>query len=459
MAPVLLRRLLRIGTGSLAGIFSLCGVSAIAIQQHVVRQDEAANQFLEQVSQFPKNQSAQTLEVHLRALGLGIPLSKRSEERLREDAAAIQSELDAYFREQRSKEKGELAALPRAVQDFLKEHDAELQSVEALLLNHPVPAWTVDLSQFTHNEAQPDFFPLARLQRLLLARSILHQQVLSRHSSGHDEGQQPKVLKQEIVDASDRSLEAAWVLPQSLKARPDLLSQIFASIMAQQQIGLLRHFKVVDTSWNGRLVLDDQMLILDALHFDSWLEYRRLRQLTASRTSDSPWAALGQWAQNPLDRQYLRLSQTDWVQSRLRSYQQLPETVCEAQPEQFKLASSWWNVFGKAGAPQLSKEWAKAGDRRLAAELTQKVLQAKELAAEQGQWPEQLPNLQSQVCPGVTWVYERRTDGGIDIALDTLPTWRLDVKHDSLPLKYSAAPYGDEAVGPLPQLTSARKPD
>lgn len=468
MAPVLIRRLLRISTGSLAGIFSLCGLSAIAVQQHVMHQDEAANHFLEQVSQFPKNQSAHALEVHLRSLGLGVPLSQRSEDSLQAKAAAIQSELDAYFRAQRAKEKGGVAVLPATVQDFIQEHEADFVAVEALLLNHPVPAWTVDLGQLTHNPVQPDFFPLARLQRLLLARSIFQQQRLAQQVF-EIEGEQPGVLqgealqrealKEEALKLSDRSLAAAWVLPQSLKTRPDLLSQIFASIMVQQQTGLLRHLDVADTAWQSRLAGDDQMLILDALQFDSWLEYRRLRQLTAARPSSSPWSAIGQWAQNPLDRQYLRLSQTDWVRSRLRSYQQLPETVCETQPEQFKLASSWWNVFGKSGAPQLSKEWAKAGDRRLAAELTQKVLQAKALAAEQGQWPKQLPHLQSQVCPNVAWVYERRADGGIDIALNTPPTWRLDVKHDRLPLKYSAAPYVDGWLGPEPQTTSARKPD
>jgi hypothetical protein len=66
-------------------------------------------------------------------------------------------------------------------------------------------------------------------------------------------------------------------------------------------------------------------------------------------------------------------------------------------------------------------------------ELTQKVLQVKEMAATEGKLPESLPNAESAVCPGYQWVYEVSGDKS---SLSLTPTPTLGEDSKALPLIY-----------------------
>ena len=101
----------------------------------------------------------------------------------------------------------------------------------------------------------------------------------------------------------------------------------------------------------------------------------------------------------------------------------------------------WWNVIGHIATPSFMAQWRKGGDRMLSAELTHLIVQAKALAAQQGQWPETLPNLASQTCPNERWVYEVSPDGEMSLSFSREFDWRQPDLGSSavyLPLSYRA---------------------
>ena len=66
-------------------------------------------------------------------------------------------------------------------------------------------------------------------------------------------------------------------------------------------------------------------------------------------------------------------------------------------------------------------------------ELTQKILQIKEMGAN----AKNLPNVQSAICPNAQWTYEfDNRPGGSSIALTPLPRWAARVQ-PRLPLIYN----------------------
>jgi hypothetical protein len=79
----------------------------------------------------------------------------------------------------------------------------------------------------------------------------------------------------------------------------------------------------------------------------------------------------------------------------------------------------WWNTYGKTYSNIFTgtDPWIQVSAMALNVEYTQKILQLKEIAAQQNQWPTVLPNPNSQVCEGMKWQYGV-SDGTMSLSLD-----------------------------------------
>jgi len=400
---------------------------AVLIQQREYQQDIAAHEFLDRATQTTHNSSAAQLNEQLQQLGLGRtdgqPASTPAA--LTNDASTpqfqeIEQSLSQYLREQRQvkHQRDALTPLPPAIANYLSTQQTQLLSAQQFILESPLPVWELQVATLTGASQQTTtFFPVAGLQRLLLAQGI-------------------SVYDDEPQSAAE-SFEAAWRLTEAIAARPDLLSQMLSGILQQQQATLLRYIALPREQWQARLSQDQQQSMLQAITFDQWNEYQTLQQRTRSTAATSPepaWRGL-------LDKQYLQFSQLDWLAARKRNHSQLAQQqLCQLDTaaEQFPVTPHRLNAFGQSGVTLFAQEWIKAGDRMLSAELTQKVIQAKQLAHAEGQWPQQLIQLESQVCPGVAWNYERRTDGSMALWFGQSAHWRVGISGDFAPLSYEA---------------------
>ena len=243
------------------------------------------------------------------------------------------------------------------------------------------------------------------------------------------------------------ALEASWRLNQAVSHRPDLISQVSASAVSEYQAGLLRHLNGVPSSWQARLAQQaEQQSVINGVRFDVWLQYESLQKsLSLATTSASATSSisvkrlsnsLAYWF-SPVH--YFNLTNIDAAQTAHRALDRLSTldpcstTQAEAEAMLAKEVTAQWNTALAPVPAVLARRWKVAGDRTLALELTQKVLQAKQQAQATGQWPDSLPNTASIACPKEHWIYQREDNNTITISLSTqlMPA-------PSLPLSYQS---------------------
>lgn len=106
-------------------------------------------------------------------------------------------------------------------------------------------------------------------------------------------------------------------------------------------------------------------------------------------------------------RPYLRLSAIDVYSIEMQALSKVYEqNVCLYESVQIDEHPAWWNIIGNIRGQGFINQERKAARRMLSLELTQKILQVKELAAKIGQWPKSIPDMESSICPGFQWVYQ-----------------------------------------------------
>ena len=373
---------------------------------------------------------------------------------------AIESSLDTFLKDQIHKSSGPLDALPPALSVYLADSQLKLIALQSHILKGPLPRWEIDIEQMSaQNYPFAGLVNTANTQKLLLLAAIDYQ-------------------ARNQLEQMWQALEASWQLNQAITQRPDLISQVSASAIASYQAGILRHLDQVPAQWQSRLKQQaEQQSVINGLEFDVWLQYTMLSKLLSPAIaghSSSPSApsiaaaqdsasllanklpkALSYWF-SPVH--YFNLTNIDTTQTAHRALSRLHDLdVCSTTQQQAEdlLAAEKTARWNEAIAPVpavLARRWKVMGDRALALELTEKVLQAKQLSqateqplaaakpnrqllAQQKQWPKSLPDLTSQACPGEYWVYERTADNAIALSLSAQV-----IPEPAIPLHYESSP-------------------
>ncbi|MBW4497991.1 MAG: hypothetical protein KME26_34005 [Oscillatoria princeps RMCB-10] len=347
----------------------------------------------------------------------------------------IQADLSKYITAQVERPTDEIDVPPEKLRRYLKSKELVLAAIRTHLLNSEVPRWATDTSLIEKADIdQPlvsylDAVNIKNLQQLL-ALDILEKNRL---------GQTKPMLE---------SLEVSWKLNQSL--RNTIIPRGNSVITASIHAGVMRKLNGLPPEWQQRLLEHDYrkstLTYLEGGVFFSYqfLKNANLRQIyfyysptTEYRENKffillRPLIWLG-----PLGNTYWRLAAIDTAKvGREMSAKLSGENVCSFEMDSTSEKLAWWNLFGKLAIPDFAYEWRKPGRLMLELEMTQKILQAKELAAKQGKWPQSLPGLESSVCAGYTWIYKVSPDGTMSISLSQTPEW---FNHTTeVPLTYSA---------------------
>ena len=144
---------------------------------------------------------------------------------------------------------------------------------------------------------------------------------------------------------------------------------------------------------------------------------------------------------SPVTKPWLRFTAIDSYQVQkygIEQYQAKPPNICASDVVESKQQPAAWNIPAKKiGLLSFLNQVVKAEKHMLDLELTQKIVQAKALAAETGKWPTTLPNLESNVCPGYEWVYNVAEDGTMSLSLNPEPEWAVErQKKQGLPMDF-----------------------
>ncbi len=395
--------------------------------------DAAADIFLSQISQQSQNSAAKQFDRLAAKLGFvpnsadaSLPVDAVAEQ----DYKAIEPLLDTFLASQLTKTTGALAAPPVELRDYLAQHEVSIVALQTHLLEKPAPLWEIDLEQMSEIGYSPSgFINVLNTQKLLLLLAVSHAQTAD-------------------TDQMLQAMEASWILNEAISKHPDLVSQLLVSFTAEQQSGLLRHIEgipaVWQTQWQKRLSDRNRITgfigqdaaetssrqprersITSGLQFDAWLQYKTLQRSLLSptlRRTDNGGAAsrlsstVSYWFSPVYSFSFSNLDTYAASQRAIETLQTLDickTTQTEAEQQMSVEKTAVWNP-NRLPAETFARRWQASGDRALTLELTQKILQAKQLAQENGgQWPATLPNLDSDVCPDESWIYEHTDNGAI----------------------------------------------
>lgn len=342
----------------------------------------------------------------------------------------VRTEISDYLEILRNEETDKLIALPSSVENYLNVNSETLAKIRSVLKN--LPHWQQDdINRYLDPMyAYPSRLNLAVYNRLLLVAAIKN------YSLNQPAG---------VVE----NLEAAWRLRKSLDAQPDFLARLVTIIIANDQAIVARKFNRLPEDIRQKLfdVDDYPSLFAKSLGLENLIAANVIKRnyviagYNPESSNPSLFSPLLQLFRQP----YSRLSAIDWWKTNETFLTEiLSQDFCsldlEEYQQRFETSLAAWNTLGIAAAS--TGVWAGTGFDRLFKmminwELTEKVLQVRELAAQTRSWPTSIPGIESSaVCPGLRWNYQVSEDGSemtISLLESTRPEW-LGQDEGDLPL-------------------------
>ncbi|MBE9042650.1 hypothetical protein IQ235_17965 [Oscillatoriales cyanobacterium LEGE 11467] len=362
----------------------------------------------------------------------------------------ISDPLEEYIDAQILKPNSEIDPPPVELQEYLKANAKTLEQIRQVIASQSKPGWHTNLTPVLEGDyelALPGYFASIDLQQIL-ALDILEKQ------------------RQGQSDAAREMLEAAWQIHASFQDNPYLIGQLVFLINGRYIAGTMRKLGDLPVEWQERLVAHNySQSMLESIHGEFFGMFNVIRNVAPAEIFETVQFGDSHTIQtgfqgtvekvkgmllSPVTKPWLRFTAIDTYQVGkydLEQYQAQPPNICASDVVESEKQPAAWNILTKKiGQPSLINQVVKAEKYRLDLELTQKILQAKALAAETGKWPATLPNLESDLCPGYEWVYAVAEDGTMSLSLSQEPKWAAErkEKHD-LPLTYS---------GKLPDVTA-----
>jgi hypothetical protein len=384
------------------------------------------------LGRFPKtemNEAAGKLEVLSAKLGVINPKPRQAYVSQVSGVRGPFNQYDtpAYLDAQLKKASDDLDEAPEEVRNYLQAHAADLAALYSLVRRGEVPRWEMDLSRLCEAPV-PNFLYHRQLQ------GVIALDILEKTSSGQNK---PAL----------EALEASWKIDQSLRERPELISQLIGLTILNRQAGVLRKMKAVPVEWQSRLLEQDlQGPFLQALQLDV-LVISKFLSSTDQRFSGFGWADAV--INSPLGKPFRRLMSTQMLEVTRDIISELkPDGFCSFNPDSFlrriEGSLSDWNA-AKSVAGSYCNAWKDATRSLLNIDLTQKILVVKQVreAFKKGDRQRQAPEMESLLCPGVKWAQRSSTDGTVRITSSNLPDWiTKEHRNADLSVAYCLRPKG-----------------
>jgi len=277
---------------------------------------------------------------------------------------------------------------PDALLHFFDGHGQELDAIVASLTSSEPPVWKSEAS-LGPDASIPNLLGQIRLQKMLVARCLSHM-----HAGRQED--------------ADRVLTAGWTLNQSLVSRVDIVSQLIGTAVARMHVGLARRL-AVPGSWRARLAGHDyRASLLRAMEVERIGTLQRLSQ--GSSRYDRATRA-----------DYLDLSRIMLV-----GFRDAPVGDGPLAPRFPKDGDATpGGVLVSISMPNLAESVRRADRLMVDTELTDRVLQARELRAKLGTWPQEIPGFAASRMPDAHWIYSPAPtrDGKLSISLSRELRW------------------------------------
>jgi hypothetical protein len=386
-----------------AVVGGIAAVRFVRVQQHERRAAErlpAAEQEwrrefgdpAKRLAEFPRvddNASAARLVELARAVGIQMERPQEGKPAPRELSAnrAVAEHVRDYFEKELTRSEDEVGPPPAPLRDFFDGHGPQLDAIVAFLTSSEPPVWKSEAA-LGPEASLPNLLGQIRLQKILVARCL---------SDLHAGRQQD----------ADRVLTASWTLNQSLGSRVDIVSQLIGTAVARMHVGLARRL-AAPGPWRARLAGHDyRASLLRAMEVE---KIGHLRHLAGSS-------------------RYARATRADYLDlSRilLVGFRDAPVGDGPLAPRFPKDGDATpGGVLVSVSMPNLAEAVRRADRLMVDIELTDRVLQARELRAKLGNWPQEIPGFAASRMPDAHWIYAPAAggDGKLSISLSRELRW------------------------------------
>ncbi len=305
----------------------------------------------------------------------------------------------AILEELQKKPGDDVGEMPADVTDYLEKHHSVLDRMYAAIRAQS-PQWEMDVARGS-NGPVPDFMESRAIVNLICLDALNHLR----------KGEKEQALAE---------LDCAWRIASACSARPEMTSQVMGLVNTQTIFLTLRKFNGVSPEWHERLSVKDRMnrfrvslaceaynLSADAKRFGvSGLD------MVARDTARFPlWKRILLSFSRPLARY--------WAAEISESYLSALERIearegCAFDGNPFQTLQSPMNPANElslsartplSGLYRLNDYWQWWMKSQFSLEMTDKLLKVKE-AANGGVLTDDLPGMESSICPESWWELE-----------------------------------------------------
>jgi hypothetical protein len=432
-----------IGTIALTMSIYLIGGNMYAAEQEKPLEQAIATY----VRQHPKtapNQSAIELQALMTKLGLSVEVfGDGSEVKVKPEKAAIAEwkEIEPIFKkylDNQLKTKESIEPIPEKLVSYIKFHQADINTIETLLMNNPVPHWGSDSAWIEKSDPKGgdslfskwmNEFHLWYLENLIII-NIFDKQSLP------------------TTDIS-RDLVAIERIQQSFQSLPSLVGQLMSSISERRISDMVRRVDRIPTGWGENLFsIDRHKQMISAIENHSmWFDRILQNQSTLDRLLINENNSLrfipGYFH---LFRPHIRLG----VVNRYREVQQglaywSKQNICHTDGLAGVIPTSILGIDNYYySTPYLTSQYQKVLRSDLRWEATTAIRQVKDKLAA-GQKVDIVAkdfNIPSQICPGENWTAKAK-NGAVSIEFSHSPNWKALGVNNSVdidPLTYTIKP-------------------
>jgi hypothetical protein len=295
----------------------------------------------------------------------------------------------------------EIAPLPEDVKHYLKAHAGDFAAMYEQVQNDG-PEWKTDLSALIRA-------PLPNLAEHRAIVSVILLDCLNK-------------TQQARSNEALESFKAAWKINQSLRRRPELISQIVAISNDERLAKTIRKMREVPHEWQLRLIEHDyRKSIQFAFVLDIWVVAEAINR-SPELMFPQDWGPAVCTIATGLGEPYIRLMSIQSVEAVQKSVAAMRERdFCSTD---YGFAKSllddnlaWWNRLGYEAISNLDSSLRIANVAMLQLEAAQKVLRIKEVSVQtsDGMPPLEVSGLESSLYSEASWLYEPLPEGNFSM--------------------------------------------
>ncbi len=328
-----------------------------------------------------------------------------------EELNRINEQINILIEDFKTKPEKINAKIPQNLSSYLAKKQTAISKISHLLLTNESSLLDIDMNSLKRgdpSEPLPAFLSTVYLSNIFLIDAI------DKYQKGNTQGM--------LI-----SLEASWIISQSLHKHPILMSQLVSIINYRKQLQVMRQMNNLPSHWQQKLIsLNLRESMMDGLNAEVFYWFaviNRDKNFPDTISKDTK-----------MIRRWLTIDNYRTTQEIYNSLNHQKNNACNIDFTEFTneylnkkgYTMSAESVYGESlyyHASQLEKAY----HLMLEAEMTQKVLQIKD-----NNHQALNVNLNSKVCPDRNWVYTKLPNNKWSISLNKQPNWKQNSAKEPL---------------------------